>query len=116
MSRWIKILNCVLSLSACCISESAMIQLCRSCVSLSSGRSYSSSGGDPPSVLAEQVGKVMKITLNRPAVLNAQTAEMGDRLSEIVADVGGRYGTVGAVVVTGAGRAFSAGGDLKARA
>ena len=67
-------------------------------------------------MLAEQVGKVMKITLNRPAVLNAQTAEMGDRLSEIVADVAGRYGTVGAVVVTGAGRAFSAGGDLKARA
>ena len=96
------------------------VQLRRSCAALSSGttqgRSYSSSGGDPPSVLAEQVGKVMKITLNRPAVLNAQTAEMGDRLSEIVADVAGRYGTVGAVVVTGAGRAFSAGGDLKARA
>ena len=79
-----------LPLSACCISELAVIQLCRSCAALSSNRSYSSSGGDPPSVLAEQVGKVMKITLNRPAVLNAQTAEMGDRLTEIIGDIGGR--------------------------
>jgi len=74
-------------------------------------RRCNSSG--PPSVLAEQVGRVMKITLNRPAVMNAQTAEMGDRLTEIVGDIGSKYGSVGAVVVTGAGRAFSAGGDLK---
>ena len=66
-------------------------------------------------MLSEQVGRVVKITLNRPAVLNAQTAEMGDRLTEIIGDIGGRYGSVGAVVVTGAGRAFSAGGDLKGR-
>ena len=41
-------------------------------------------------MLSEQVGRVVKITLNRPAVLNAQTAEMGDRLTEIVGDIGGR--------------------------
>ena len=74
-----------------------------------------SSSGSSPSVLAEQVGRVMKITLNRPAVMNAQTAEMGDRLTEIVGDIGGKYESVGAVVVTGAGRAFSAGGDLNVR-
>jgi len=56
---------------------------------------------------------VVKITLNRPMVLNAMTAEMGDQLGDIVDDIATKYASVGAVVITGAGKAFSAGGDLQ---
>lgn len=60
-------------------------------------------------------GGVATITFDRPEALNALTPEMltrfGDRLGEAAADA-----TVGVVVVTGVGRAFSAGVDLKALA
>ena len=60
-----------------------------------------------------QVGRVVKITLNRPKVLNAQNADMGDRFTEAIEQIATQYTDVGAVVVTGAGKAFSAGGDLQ---
>jgi len=66
--------------------------------------------GEPP-LLVERHGDVRVVTLNRPEALNAANDELHRRLSEIwgelEADVGCR-----AVVLTGAGRAFSAGGDL----
>ena len=53
-----------------------------------------------------------KITLNRPEVLNALSpqmlSELGDALEEIAGD-----DSIGVVVITGAGRAFSAGVDIK---
>jgi enoyl-CoA hydratase/carnithine racemase len=57
-------------------------------------------------------GKVVEITLNRPDVLNALSIELysdlGDALLKATNDVG-----VQVIVITGAGRAFSTGGDLK---
>lgn len=62
-------------------------------------------------VLAEQVGAVLKLTLNRPDKLNAWTPQMeleyGDQLAAAEADP-----QVRAIVVTGAGRGFCAGADM----
>ena len=56
---------------------------------------------------------VLTITLNRPESLNAVTGAMlqgiYDRVLQAAADDG-----VGAIVLTGAGRGFCAGGDVKA--
>jgi enoyl-CoA hydratase len=64
-----------------------------------------------PAVLFERRGPAAWITLNRPDKLNAMNAEvvreLGRRLSEVEED-----DTVKVVVLTGAGRAFSAGYDI----
>ena len=52
------------------------------------------------------------LTLNRPDRLNAFSPAMLQALSEALQRLGGD-GEVGAVVVTGAGRGFCAGGDVK---
>jgi 2-(1,2-epoxy-1,2-dihydrophenyl)acetyl-CoA isomerase len=51
------------------------------------------------------------ITLNRPASLNALTSEVGREFKAAVDEV--REQGARAVVITGAGRAFCAGGDLR---
>jgi len=56
---------------------------------------------------------VLTLTLNRPAALNALTPELVERLSDALA-AGLRDAAVRVVVLTGAGRAFCAGVDLKA--
>jgi 2-(1,2-epoxy-1,2-dihydrophenyl)acetyl-CoA isomerase len=55
---------------------------------------------------------VATLTLNRPDRLNAFSGEMLDALREAFPRLGSD-GSVGAIVLTGAGRAFSAGGDIK---
>jgi enoyl-CoA hydratase len=55
--------------------------------------------------------RVLRITLNRPEKLNAVDAETHRELAEIWRDID-RDESVGAVLVTGAGKAFSAGGDF----
>jgi 2-(1,2-epoxy-1,2-dihydrophenyl)acetyl-CoA isomerase len=56
-------------------------------------------------------GAVATIVLNRPEKLNALTIEMRDRLSEMLVRL--RFDdAVGAIVVTGAGRAFCSGADV----
>jgi 2-(1,2-epoxy-1,2-dihydrophenyl)acetyl-CoA isomerase len=58
---------------------------------------------------------VAKITLNRPDSLNAMGGSLMPMLAEYLADCAGdRH--VRAVVLTGAGRAFCAGGDVKGMA
>lgn len=54
---------------------------------------------------------VAVITLNNPKALNALSGDMGDQFEAIIDSLCTRS-DVGAVVITGAGRAFSAGGDL----
>ena len=65
---------------------------------------------DDSGVTVERDGPVATITLCRPDVLNAQTPEMWSALADIGRDLSG---DVRVVVVRGAGRAFSAGLDLK---
>jgi 2-(1,2-epoxy-1,2-dihydrophenyl)acetyl-CoA isomerase len=60
--------------------------------------------------LSEGVGR---ITLNRPDSLNAWTAEFGAELRDIVAGPAADD-SVRALLITGAGRGFSSGADLKA--
>ncbi|MCX4095752.1 enoyl-CoA hydratase/isomerase family protein [Nocardia sp. alder85J] len=56
-------------------------------------------------------GLVAIVTMNRPATRNAADATMHRELGDIWADLAA-HRTIRAVVLTGAGRAFSAGGDL----
>ncbi len=58
-------------------------------------------------------GPVSRLTLNTPDQLNAMTPEMGAEIRDAVPAINARDETR-VVVVTGAGRAFSAGGSLKA--
>ncbi len=55
---------------------------------------------------------ILKITLNRPEVLNAADHALHGELGRIWLDVGNDPDTR-VVVITGAGRAFSAGGDME---
>jgi enoyl-CoA hydratase/carnithine racemase len=67
---------------------------------------------DYQTILYERRGPVARLTLNRPRVLNALSVELvrefGDAFDRLEADE-----EVRAVVLLGAGRAFSAGYDLK---
>lgn len=63
-------------------------------------------------VLVENEDGVRIITLNRPDRLNAFEGGIMAELVDVVADAA-RDSSVGCVVVTGAGRGFCAGGDLK---
>jgi len=62
-------------------------------------------------LLVKQEGRVVVLTFNRPEKLNALSGEMRTayhrKLLELDQD-----DSVGAIVVTGAGRAFTAGMDL----
>jgi len=61
----------------------------------------------------EMADGVGRITLNRPETLNAWTVEFGDRLRALVTGEAADP-AVRAVLITGAGRGFSSGADLKA--
>src|SRR3546814_2479232 len=60
-------------------------------------------------------GRVAVLKLNRPDSLNALSGDLHDALNAAVADVA-QDESVGCVVVTGAGRAFCAGGDTRSGA
>ncbi|HKX17439.1 MAG TPA: enoyl-CoA hydratase-related protein [bacterium] len=63
-------------------------------------------------VLTEDRGGVRVVTLNRPEVLNAFDAKLGDELLDAVTTADADAG-VRCVVLTGAGRAFCSGADLR---
>ncbi len=64
-----------------------------------------------PVLLVEEQGPIRIVTMNRPEAMNSGTEELTDALVKVwpwLAD----DGDARAVVLTGAGRAFSAGGDM----
>ena len=66
-------------------------------------------------ILTEAAGGIATITLNRPDKLNAFTADMLTTLRRTLEQADADK-AVGAVILTGAGRAFCAGQDLSERA
>jgi enoyl-CoA hydratase len=65
-----------------------------------------------PRILVERDGTILTLTLNRPDKLNAIDGAMLDALDEALGAIE-RDREVRAVILTGAGRAFSAGADIK---
>ena len=65
-------------------------------------------------IVFEKQNAVATITLNRPQALNAFVPQMNQEVMEALKD-GERDGAVRCFVITGAGRAFCAGQDLKGR-
>jgi enoyl-CoA hydratase len=64
-----------------------------------------------PMIVLEREDEVVTLTFNDPDRRNAMTAAMGEAFAEQIADLAADD-TLRAVVLTGRGRAFSAGGDL----
>ena len=62
-------------------------------------------------IRAERRGRVLVLTLDRPDVLNAVDAELHEELSRVFYDAGADD-EADVVLLTGAGRAFCAGGDI----
>jgi enoyl-CoA hydratase len=60
----------------------------------------------------EKAEGVATVTLNRPERLNAIDRQLHEELEDVLVDLG-RDEEVNAIVLTGAGRAFSAGGDIR---
>lgn len=63
-------------------------------------------------IKVEKKDKVAVLTLNRPEALNAVTRDLHIELENFFADVA-QDKQINAIVITGAGRAFSSGGDIK---
>ncbi len=61
--------------------------------------------------LFSKEGRTLTVTMNRPDQLNAMTGEMHEETSRLFYDLGMDY-SIDVVILTGAGRAFSAGGDI----
>jgi enoyl-CoA hydratase len=73
----------------------------------------SSPESPPPAVLTERRDRVLLITLNRPDAMNSINGALSHGLWDAVQQLNGDAGLT-AGVLTGAGRGFSAGMDLKA--
>lgn len=68
---------------------------------------------DYEAIAIDRTDSVATITLSRPEALNAITPQMLEELTDALRRLGPDHG-VKVIVLTGAGRAFSAGVDLKA--
>ena len=62
-------------------------------------------------ILIERDGRIAKLILNRPQKLNAITDHMEEEMGLAIKELGDDD-SVGVVILTGAGRAFSAGADV----
>lgn len=77
-----------------------------------SSAAASTAASSAPPLLESKSDRILTLTMNRPERLNALSGEM----SELMFDAITRAETdadVGAVIITGAGRGFCAGGDVK---
>jgi enoyl-CoA hydratase len=63
-------------------------------------------------LISERQGRVLTLTLNRPQARNALDNAQLERLATALEQASGDE-SIGAVVITGAGRGFAAGADLK---
>jgi 2-(1,2-epoxy-1,2-dihydrophenyl)acetyl-CoA isomerase len=70
---------------------------------------------DRDSVEAEIRDSIAMITLKRPEAMNAVSLEMARGLAEILSEIP-KDGSVRAILISGAGRAFCSGGDIRAMA
>lgn len=68
--------------------------------------------GTEPMLLVRDEGRLRVITLNRPDRMNALTPELHHMLQEAVVEAAADT-SVGAVALTGAGRGFCSGGDVR---
>jgi enoyl-CoA hydratase len=66
---------------------------------------------DYQAILFKRRGRVLEVTLNRPEKLNATDAVLHSELARLFGDIANDPDS-DVVVLTGAGRAFSAGGDI----
>lgn len=62
-------------------------------------------------LLLERQGQTAKVILNRPESLNSLNGELAERLTSALNELGGDD-SIRVIILTGAGRAFCAGGDL----
>lgn len=69
---------------------------------------------DFANILFEVEGSIATLTLNRPQTLNALTFEMMEEIATALGEVESNLG-IGALVITGAGRGFCSGQDLRNR-
>ena len=67
--------------------------------------------GELTTIVVEKTDRVATVTLNRPERLNAVNAVMHEELETLFGSVN-RDSEINAIVLTGAGRAFCAGGDI----
>ena len=67
--------------------------------------------GSYQTLIVEKANKVATITLNRPERLNAVNDVLHNELEDIFGRINGDH-DVNAIILTGAGRAFCAGGDI----
>lgn len=81
----------------------------------SSGSGVSTTKSKSPLVEVErnEESRVAILRLNYPEKFNALSVEMGDEFSAAVEELASNPGDIGAVVLTGNGKAFSAGGDFQ---
>ncbi len=66
-------------------------------------------------IKVEVANKLATVTLNRPEAMNSTNPQMHAELEQVWVDLAEDAG-INAILLTGAGRAFSAGGDVKAMA
>src|SRR5467141_2883218 len=64
-------------------------------------------------IIYEKKDRVATVTMNRPEKMNAWTPKMGAEMRAAMMDAE-RDPTIGAIIVTGAGRAYCAGADMGA--
>ncbi len=62
-------------------------------------------------IIYEKSNRIATVTFNRPDKMNAYTPKMGAEMRQAMLDAN-RDDNVGAIIVTGAGRAFCAGADM----
>lgn len=63
-------------------------------------------------ILTRRHGKILEVTLNRPEAFNALNLDMMNMLADALS-LGARDDSIKGVLITGKGKAFCSGGDLK---